>query len=110
MRDNNALLPHPQGDPPTAAEAHPVQIDPDFDESAYLRAYADVAAAVQRGELGCGYDHYLLAGRAEGRLAQPQYRQYLNLNRNVLGEFKTTVEAAHAPEVSVEALIVSHSG
>jgi GT2 family glycosyltransferase len=109
MRDNSALLPQQPGDSPTTI-ALPDQIDPDFDESAYLRAYADVAAAVQRGELSCGHDHYLLAGKAERRLEQALYRHYLNLDRNVLTDFKSAAEPAHAPEVSVEALIVSTSG
>jgi len=39
----------------------------DFDEAEYLRRYPDVAAAVTDGRIMSGHDHYLRAGRAEGR-------------------------------------------
>lgn len=38
-----------------------------FDEQAYLEANPDVAAAVQRGELGSGLDHWNQWGKTEGR-------------------------------------------
>ena len=38
-----------------------------FDEQAYLDANPDVAAAVQRGELGSGLDHWNRWGQNEGR-------------------------------------------
>jgi GT2 family glycosyltransferase len=117
MADNSAVLPQLPGDPSLTTgladafpDAPPDQIDPDFDESAYLRAYPDVAAAVQRGELGCGYDHYLLAGKAERRLEQPEYREYLSQQLSVRAELKAAAAPAHAPVSSVDALIVSESG
>jgi hypothetical protein len=39
----------------------------DFDEEFYLRANPDVARDVQERRLSCGYAHYCIAGRAEGR-------------------------------------------
>lgn len=38
-----------------------------FDEGWYLAFYDDVRAAVRRGELMCGFHHYLAAGMREGR-------------------------------------------
>ena len=40
----------------------------DFDEAFYLSSYPDVAAAVKSGTFPCGYVHYCLEGRREGRL------------------------------------------
>jgi len=39
----------------------------DFDEARYLSGYPDVRAAVERGDLLCGYEHFCLHGRREGR-------------------------------------------
>jgi predicted RNA methylase len=41
----------------------------EFDEIGYLARYPDVAAAVAKGDLQSGYDHYVKYGRNEGRLA-----------------------------------------
>jgi hypothetical protein len=41
-----------------------------FDEAFYLAFHADVARSVREGALRSGFEHYLLAGRAEGRLAR----------------------------------------
>jgi uncharacterized protein YcfL len=41
--------------------------EPDFVESAYLRANPDLAARVRAGTLVSGYHHWLAEGRAEGR-------------------------------------------
>jgi GT2 family glycosyltransferase len=49
------------------ADLATVPIPPDFDESAYLRTYPDVAQAVGRGEFTSGYHHFLVFGRKEGR-------------------------------------------
>ena len=41
----------------------------DFDEAFYLSFYDDVRDAVEReGRLRCGYEHWFVAGRREGRL------------------------------------------
>jgi hypothetical protein len=44
---------------------------PEFNEGPYLLANADVKAAVVRCEIGSGYEHWLSAGRAEGRPLTP---------------------------------------
>jgi len=41
--------------------------DGGFDEAAYLDANPDVAAAVAAGQFASGWEHYEVAGRAEGR-------------------------------------------
>ncbi|MHB0970016.1 MAG: radical SAM protein [Thermoanaerobaculia bacterium] len=43
--------------------------EPQFDETYYLAANSDVAAAVARGEYANGYEHWLQFGAAEGRSA-----------------------------------------
>ncbi|MFX7507213.1 hypothetical protein ABTJ37_23120, partial [Acinetobacter baumannii] len=40
----------------------------DWDEEAYLRVHPDVREAVRTGDMKSGKDHWLLFGRAEGRL------------------------------------------
>lgn len=40
---------------------------PDFDETTYLTANPDVAAAVVKGQFGSGFEHYIKYGRVEGR-------------------------------------------
>lgn len=42
-----------------------------FDNDWYLRRHNDVAAAVNRGEIGSALDHYLAHGQAEGRQISP---------------------------------------
>ncbi len=51
-----------------AARAADLVPPPDFDDGAYLGRYPDIAAAVARGEFACGYAHYILHGRTEGRI------------------------------------------
>lgn len=48
-------------------ESNPDHPPTTWNEALYLRIYADVAAEVQRGTFRSGYQHYLEAGRAEGR-------------------------------------------
>jgi SAM-dependent methyltransferase len=43
-----------------------------FDEDAYLQTHPDVAAAVAAGQVGSGWQHFLLHGFAEGRLWVPK--------------------------------------
>jgi hypothetical protein len=43
--------------------------DFEFDEAWYLKAYPDIAKAVQEGTLPSGLTHYIRCGRDEGRLA-----------------------------------------
>ncbi len=46
----------------------------DFDESAYLAAFPDVARAIKTGEILSALHHYDLNGQREGRLADPRYQ------------------------------------
>ena len=43
----------------------------DFHETSYLRANPDVEAAVRRGELSSGFEHWRAFGEAEGRALKP---------------------------------------
>ena len=47
--------------------ALPLPPPPDFDEAAYLASNPDVARMKAAGQVGSGFDHYMRAGRAEGR-------------------------------------------
>ena len=113
MPDSNPRSPARGGSPPQAtalAEVTPDQIDPDFDEVTYLRVYPDVAAAVRRGELNSGLEHYLLAGRAERRLELPEYRQILNPPTRGPGEPRFSTARARPPGAGVDIIKMSESG
>ena len=121
MPDNSTLLPTPATTedplPFTSADPSPNQIDPDFDEAAYLRSFPDVAAAVQRGMLASGLSHYMFLGKAERRLELPQYRQSIGARSAlvtevapVTSEIVVAVKSANGPSVSVDALLISASG
>ena len=113
MRDHANLLPDqaaPDALAAAFAEATAQSVEPEFDEGAYLRAYPDVAAAVGRGELASGLQHYELAGKAERRLEHPHYLQQLNPLTRVAADIVVNGVLSRAPSVSVEALIVSDSG
>jgi hypothetical protein len=59
-----APAPNEPGPPPV-----PVTLPTDpFDEAYYLEANPDVAAAVRAGVFTTGHQHYLMHGKAEGRL------------------------------------------
>ncbi|MBI2698214.1 MAG: glycosyltransferase family 2 protein [Mycobacterium sp.] len=45
----------------------------DFDESAYLAAFPDVARSIKAGQIPSALDHYEFYGRREGRLEDPRY-------------------------------------
>jgi hypothetical protein len=47
------------------------RIPPAFNESAYLAANLDVEAAVRRGEITSGFEHWERYGKAEGRQLAP---------------------------------------
>jgi GT2 family glycosyltransferase len=49
----------------------------DFDESAYLAAFPDVAGSIKAGKLRSALHHYQFHGRREGRLADPRYEALL---------------------------------
>jgi hypothetical protein len=69
------------GDRP--AKGGNTQCGNDFDEEFYLIAYPDVAAAVRRGQVRSGCDHYLKFGRFEGRLPRFSESSYLSKNPDV---------------------------
>lgn len=48
-------------------KGYDIQIPPDFDDTRYLSANPDVAAAVGHGLFSSGFDHYYQHGRHEGR-------------------------------------------
>jgi GT2 family glycosyltransferase len=113
MPDNNPRLPARGGalpQTPKPAAPPPDQIDPDFDEVAYLRVYADVAAAVRRGEFGSGLEHYLFAGKAERRLELPEYRQIVNPPTKGVGEPRFSAARARPPGAGVDVIKMSESG
>jgi hypothetical protein len=74
-------------------------VDPDFDESTYLRAFPDIAEAVRRGMLASGLAHYRQAGRAELRLEKPEYRT-----------LRETYAGPAPPQVAVDTLTISTTG
>jgi hypothetical protein len=75
------------------------QVDPEFDEAAYLRAFPDIAEAVRRGMLQSGWAHFQRTGRAEARLEKPEYRALLNSHSGLA-----------PPQVVVDTLTLSPSG
>jgi hypothetical protein len=75
------------------------QVDPDFDEATYLRAFPDIADAVRRGVLDSGLAHFRSTGRSEKRLEKPEYRALL-----------AAYAGPAAPHVSVDTLTISPSG
>lgn len=82
-------------------------LDPPFDEAIYLAAFPDVAAAVQRGDLGSGAEHYRLAGQKERRLLRPEYgRQLANANRRP----DLPGIPPDSPGFSIDAVVASTSG
>lgn len=50
-----------------------------FDEAGYLRLNPDVRRAIEIGEIGSGYSHYLLYGRSEGRALPDTPREARNI-------------------------------
>src|ERR1017187_8422546 len=100
MPDISPLLPYQPSEQKLTtefADALHDQIDPDFDEAAYLRTYPDVADTVQRGALKSGLAHYVLFGKAERRLELPQYRQNVSAQLRALAEFGASSGTAQAP-------------
>ena len=71
--DDAAMATEP-GDAAEFAAETAEAVDPDFDETTYLRAFPDIAEAVRRGVLTSGLEHFRRAGRAEARLDKAEYR------------------------------------
>jgi GT2 family glycosyltransferase len=113
MPDNVTASPGRPGEPkPTSplAAALPDQLSPEFDEASYLRAFPDVAAAVRRGELTSGHEHYLLAGKAERRLELPEYRNIISPPLRSAADPRLGVARARPPGAGVDVVMMSESG
>jgi GT2 family glycosyltransferase len=65
MTDNMAQASSCPAPAPTLGESFAAAAP--FDESAYVRAYPDVAQAISDGAIASADEHYLIHGRAEGR-------------------------------------------
>lgn len=85
-------------------------IEDSFDENTYIRAFPDVAKAVERGELTSGLQHYLLAGRAERRLQRPDYVRQITKAGDVAEATVAASPKLQAAATSIEAFAVSESG
>lgn len=84
--------------------------DDGFDEVTYLRAFPDVLDAVDRGDLVSGREHYVHAGKSEGRLEKPEYLRLLPADEHDDAAHAAHAAASSAPAVSADALILSRSG
>lgn len=58
----------------------------EFDEKFYLAFNYDVRNAVSNGDLHCGFEHYLFAGRSENRLAKYSQAKAIELKYPGLSE------------------------
>jgi GT2 family glycosyltransferase len=70
----------------------------DFDESAYLAAFPDVARSIRDGECPSALDHYELCGSREGRLTHPDYEAIIR------------ADTAGFPEASVDRIYGCNDG
>lgn len=100
MPDDNSAPRDPYSDPAGDAGG-----ELGFEEDTYLRAYPDVAEAVERGELRSGLEHYLRAGRAEQRLQRPEYGRQMAADRDAM-----PAPAAPTPRSEIDAFALSDSG
>jgi len=85
-------------------------IEDSFDEDTYVRAFADVAQAIERGELASGLQHYLKSGRLEGRLQDPQYLKRIIQDCDVPPAPVSVVPEPKAPSANIDAFVVADSG
>lgn len=85
-------------------------IESDFDEYTYLRAFPDVARAVERGELASGLQHYLRSGRAEHRLQTDEYVNQKALDSTIGGSSIARANELQAPATSIEAFAITDCG
>ena len=83
------------------------QIDAEFNEGAYLRAFPDVALAVKRGDMASGLFHYASCGRFEGRL---KTAAYLSARAGNDTELAPEPERRVTPLFSIDVTIASGSG
>ena len=64
----------------TAAENSAAEASvPGFNEAWYVAFYPDIAAAIARGDIQSGLEHYLKSGRQEGRFPSPNYQVPLDV-------------------------------
>ncbi|MBE7209722.1 MAG: hypothetical protein INR65_01765 [Gluconacetobacter diazotrophicus] len=61
----------------------------EFDETFYRAFYPEIDAAIARGDIPCGYYHYVAAGRREGRL--PRYERRAVLEARIPGVTRPTL-------------------
>ena len=100
-RQDRDATAHPQiarheAPPKPAPSAEPEQeaaSPAEWNETLYLRIYPDVAAEVRKGTFASGYQHYLAAGRAEGRrtgIPPPGWNEalYLRIYPDVAAEVR----------------------
>jgi hypothetical protein len=115
MRDHVALSGNEAPIPPP--EELPADIDPAFDEDAYLRAFPDVALALGRGQLRSAYEHYVIAGKAERRLERVAYQRQIGAAPPATVAEPPAAPPAEAaaaptamPQARIEVLLVSEGG
>src|SRR5690349_21682146 len=78
-----------------------------FDESAYLEAHPDVAAALERAELQSGYHHYISKGWKEKRNLYPVGKEPRGRLLQTRSTYDVNPPAATNVRASVEAVLVS---
>ena len=64
-------------------KTHKVSPNPEFNEKLYLLRYKDVADAVKKGLLLCGFAHYVAIGKKEGRSGNPITINELDLKEDL---------------------------
>ncbi len=80
--------------------------DPDFNETIYLRAFPDIAAAVRSGGLSSGLAHFQQSGRLEGRLEKTEYRALLRASEPLAA----VAVVPDPPRTTVDAMTLSAAG
>jgi hypothetical protein len=63
--------------------AKQVSPNPDFNEKLYLLRYPDVKSAVTSGKFLCGFEHYVLHGKNEGRSGKSDVVMYKDIEKIV---------------------------
>jgi GT2 family glycosyltransferase len=77
----------------------PAELPDGYEETRYLRAYPDVAAAVRAGAIASGLEHYLQFGETERRLDRLDYRHAWPI-----------LDSPHFPMHGVDAVFWTRSG
>jgi len=77
----------------------------EFDEDAYRQLHPDVAAAIRTGNVGSGWQHYMLHGFAEGRPWIPKPDPLTNVRKEIApGDEMYRGDEAHYFDVGESAL------